>query len=69
MKPILQFKDQDLTMPKQKAAGGKYYHGHGDIISKIEKFVGGKGKCLNFWIIKDTVQGPLRVIPEALNFP
>ena len=47
---LLQFKDQDLTMLKQEAACGRYYHGHGNIISQIEKFVGGRGKFSNFWM-------------------
>ena len=64
---LLQFKDQDLTMKRQEAACGKYYHGHGNIISQVEKFVGWKGKCSNFWIVEDTIHGPLRIIPQTLH--
>ena len=44
---LLQFKGEDLTMLKQEAACGRYYHGHGNIVSQIEKFVGGRGKFSN----------------------
>ena len=67
METLLQFKDQDLTILRQEAACGKYYHGHGNIILQIEKFVGGKGKCSNFWIVEDTSHGPLRIIPQTLH--
>ena len=67
MESLLQFKGEDLTMLKQEAACGRYYHGHGNIISQIEKFVGGRGKFSNFWMVEDTTHGPLRIIPQALH--
>jgi hypothetical protein len=67
LETLLQFKEQDLTMSRQEATCAKYYHGQGNIICQIDRFVGGNVKSSNFWIVEDNIHGPLRIIPHTLH--
>jgi len=58
---------KDLNNTAQERKIFEYFHGEGNVVSQLEKFMKGQDVYDNIWIKEETKNGPQEVFPEKLH--